>query len=66
MVLADRDSWDRYEAAQWRTVADWLAANPDDPDARRRCAEFLDENRRTYLRWGRRYLGWGVFVTRPR
>jgi hypothetical protein len=27
---------------------------------------YLDENRRIYLRWGRRYLGWGVFVTRPR
>jgi SAM-dependent methyltransferase len=65
MVLADGDSWDRYEAAQWRTISAWLAANPDDPDheAMRR---FLDENRRTYLRWGRRYLGWGVFVTRPR
>jgi len=65
MVLADGDGWDRYEASQWRTVADWLIANPDDPDhaAMRR---FLDENRRTYLRWGRRYLGWGVFVTRPR
>jgi SAM-dependent methyltransferase len=65
MVLADGDSWDRYEASQWRTVADWLRANPDDPEheAMRR---FLDENRGTYLRWGRRYLGWGVFVTRPR
>jgi hypothetical protein len=27
---------------------------------------YLDENRRLNLRWGRRYLGWGVFVTRPR
>jgi hypothetical protein len=26
----------------------------------------LDRDRLTYLRWGRRYLGWGVFVTRPR
>ena len=32
MVLADGDSWDRYEAAQWRTISDWLAANPDDPE----------------------------------
>ena len=65
MVLADGDSWDRYEASQWRTIADWLAANPSDADhaAMRR---FLDDNRRTYLRWGRRHLGWGVFVTRPR
>jgi SAM-dependent methyltransferase len=65
MVLADGDSWDRYEAAQWRTIAAWLAANPGDPDhdAMRR---FLDDGRRTYLAWGRRYLGWGVFVSVPR
>lgn len=65
MVLADEVSWDRYEATQWRAVADWLAANPDDPDHAAMRA-FLDTNRRTYLRWGRRYLGWGTFVMRPR
>ncbi len=65
MVLADGDSWDRYEASQWRTIADWLAANPDDPD-HEAMRQFLVDNRRTYLQWGRRYLGWGVFVTRPR
>ena len=65
MVLASPDDWDRYEARQWRTVTAWLSANPDDPehDAMRR---FLDDGRRWYLRWGRRYLGWGVFVTRIR
>jgi SAM-dependent methyltransferase len=65
MVLADGDSWDRYEAAQWRTIAAWLAANPADPD-RDAMRAFLDDGRRTYLRWGRRYLGWGVFVVQPR
>jgi hypothetical protein len=25
----------------------------------------LEKDRDTYLRWGRRYLGWGVFVCRP-
>jgi SAM-dependent methyltransferase len=65
MVLADGDSWDRYEASQWRTIADWLIANPDDED-HDAMVRFLEENRRTYLRWGRRYLGWGVFVTRAR
>lgn len=65
MVLATPESWDRYEASQWLAVTDWLAANPGDPDhdAMRR---FRDENRRAYLRWGRRLLGWGVFVARPR
>ena len=47
------------------TIAAWLAANPADPDHDAMRA-FLDDGRRTYLRWGRRYLGWGVFVTRPR
>ncbi len=65
MVLASPDDWDRYEARQWRTIAAWLAANPDDPD-HAAMVEFLDEHRRWYLRWGRRYLGWGVFVTRVR
>jgi SAM-dependent methyltransferase len=64
MVLADGDSWDRYEAAKWRTIADWLDANPADPD-HDAMRELLEHDRRAYLRWGRRYLGWGVFVTRP-
>ena len=65
MVLADGDDWDRYEASQWSTITDWLAANPADPDhAAMRL--FRDHNRDRYLRWGRRHLGWGVFVTRPR
>ena len=65
MVLADHHSWDRYEAAHWATIADWLQANPGDPDHDAMC-RFLDDERRTYLTWGYRYLGWGVFVTRPR
>jgi len=65
MVLATPESWDRYEASQWMTVTDWLAANPTDPD-HDAMVRFRDDNRRTYLRWGRRYLGWGVFVTRAR
>ncbi len=63
LVLADVDSWDRYEAAQWRTISDWLAANPGDPD-HGAMAAFLERTRRSYLAFGRRYLGWGVFVTR--
>jgi SAM-dependent methyltransferase len=65
MVLASSDDWDRYEARQWRTVAAWLAANPGHPE-HEGMRRFLVDGRRWYLRWGRRYLGWGVFVTRPR
>lgn len=65
MVLATPETWDRYEASQWMAVTDWLAANPDDPD-HDAMVRFRDESRRAYLRWGRRYLGWGVFVSRVR
>lgn len=63
MVLANPDDWDRYEAMQWMTVDRWLADNPDDPD-HAAMVRFRDDNRTAYLRWGRRYLGWGVFVLR--
>jgi len=63
MVLADEDSWDRYVAAQWWTVSDWLRANPDHPDASGMRA-FLENGRRSYLEYNRQYLGWGVFVGR--
>lgn len=63
MVLADADSWDRYVAGQWSTVDRWLRANPDHSSAPE-MAEFLDRARRSYVTYGRRYLGWGVFVLR--
>lgn len=65
MVLADLDSWDRYEAPQWASLTAWLASNPDDPD-HDAIRAFRDANRVAYLRWGRRWLGWGVFVLEPR
>ena len=36
MTLADQDSWDRYQAAQWLTLRRWLDAHPGDELARRR------------------------------
>ena len=64
MVLADGDSWDRYVAAQWWTVARWLDDHPHHPDAPA-MRGYLDRSRRSHLAYGRRYLGWGVFVLRP-
>jgi SAM-dependent methyltransferase len=63
MVLADGDSWDRYVAAQWWTVDEWLRGNPASPDAAM-MRTYLDTARHTHLRFQRRYLGWGVFVLR--
>lgn len=64
LVAADEHSWDRYAAAQWWNLREWLDANPTDSRAGEVRA-FLDQERRGYLRYLRRFLGWAVFVLRP-
>jgi len=65
MVMADQNGWDRYEAQQWMAVDDFLRANPTDPDASA-LQEWIAGNKRAYLRYGRHYFGWGIFVLRER
>jgi SAM-dependent methyltransferase len=61
MVLADQDSWDRYEAAKWLTMRRWLDANPEDSFAGEVRAQLTSEPAR-YAAYTREYLGWGVFA----
>lgn len=61
MVLADQDSWDRYEAAKWLTMRRWLEANPTDEFAKDVRAKLTSEPER-YAAYTREYLGWGVFA----
>lgn len=65
MVLADQDSWDRYEAAKWLTMRRWLEDNPDDDFAREVRARLTSEPAR-YAAYTREYLGWGVFALMTR
>jgi SAM-dependent methyltransferase len=65
MVLADQDSWDRYEAAKWLTMRRWLEANPDDELAQEVRAQLTSEPER-YAAYTREYLGWGVFALMTR
>src|SRR5512142_457215 len=65
MVLADQDSWDRYEAAKWLTMRRWLEANPDDEFAKDVRAKLTSEPER-YAAYTREYLGWGVFALMTR
>ncbi len=65
MVLADQDSWDRYEAAKWLTMRGWLDANPDDEFAHEVRAQLSSEPAR-YAAYTREYLGWGAFALMPR
>lgn len=65
MVLANQDSWDRYEAAKWLTMRRWLEANPEDEIAQDVRAKLTSEPKR-YAAYTREYLGWGVFALMPR
>jgi len=65
MVLADQDSWDRYEAAKWLTMRRWLEANPEDELAEEVRAKLSSEPER-YATYTREYLGWGVFALMAR
>ncbi len=65
MVLADQDSWDRYEAAKWLTMRRWLEANPADELAKDVRARLTAEPAR-YAKYTREHLGWGVFALMKR
>ena len=65
IVLADRDSWDRYEAAKWLTMRRWIDANPGDALAAEVRALLTSEPER-YAAFTREYLGWGVFALMKR
>jgi len=65
MVLADQDGWDRYEAAKWLTMRQWLEANPEDEMVKEVRAQLTSEPMR-YTLYSREYLGWGVFALMPR
>jgi len=61
VVASSEDDWDRYETRHWNAVEKWLAGNPGDPDA----ADIRgrhDRAKRNYIRYGRDFLGWAIFV----
>jgi len=65
MVLADQEGWDRYEAAKWLTMHQWLKANPTD-DLAGEVRALLSSEPRRYAAYTREYLGWGVFALMAR
>ena len=63
LIASSQDDWDRYESLHWAALDEWLAANPDDPQA----GEFRErgrQNRDRHLRWRRDLMGWAIFVGR--
>ena len=61
VIASSEDDWDRYETLHWRAVEEWLAENPDDPDAADISASH-ERSKHDYLRHGREHLGWAIFV----
>ena len=63
MLISNDDEWDDYYTTQWLTVSRFLRKNPNFKQTNE-LREWIDHHRRTYLKYEREYLGWGIFVTR--
>jgi SAM-dependent methyltransferase len=63
LIASSEDDWDNYESQHWRALEEWLAANPDDPDAAT-IRERHHRDRDQYLRFQRELLGWAIFAAR--
>jgi SAM-dependent methyltransferase len=61
VIASSQDDWDRYETLHWLATERWLAEHPSDGDAERIRAQH-ERFKETYLRYGRDYLGWAIFV----
>ena len=63
LIAASKDDWDRYESLHWRALEEWLASNPEHPEA----SAIRDQHvgfRDNYLRQQRAQLGWAIFAGR--
>ncbi len=65
MITADERGWDRYVAASWMNMRQWLDANPGDPLAPEMRSD-LTRSQLHHVRWQRPYLGWGIFALQRR
>jgi hypothetical protein len=62
-IASSEDDWDRYESLHWLALDEWLAANPDHPQAEEFRARGAARRAR-YLAWERAAMGWAIFVCR--
>jgi SAM-dependent methyltransferase len=64
VLHSNQDEWDRYESANWYGLARWIEANPDHPDLPD-VAAHLHESQDEYMRYGREYFGWALYLFSP-
>jgi SAM-dependent methyltransferase len=65
VVRASHDDWDRYEADNWHGLIQWIEENSDHPD-RQEVIDYLHRCQDEYLKYGREYLGWALYILNPR
>jgi ubiquinone/menaquinone biosynthesis C-methylase UbiE len=65
MVRASSDDWDRYEATNWLGLVKWLEENPDHQE-KQEVIDWFYKTQDDYLKFGREYLGWAVYILNPR
>jgi SAM-dependent methyltransferase len=63
LIASSQDDWDRYESLHWLALDEWLAVNPEHPQADEFRARGAAQRER-YLAWERAVLGWAIFVCR--
>jgi SAM-dependent methyltransferase len=61
LIASSKDDWDVYESQHWRSLEEWLEANPNDPDTRGFRQRHQDA-RNTYLRTERELLAWAMVI----
>jgi SAM-dependent methyltransferase len=64
VLHSNHDEWDRYEADNWVGLLRWIDANPQHPE-RQQVIDFLHESQDEYVRYGRMYFGWALYVLTP-
>lgn len=62
-MASDLEDWDHYETSHWWAANDYCINNPNDPDLID-LREYVDKNKETYLSYGRKTLGWCLYVYR--
>jgi SAM-dependent methyltransferase len=64
MVRAGHDDWDRYESDNWYGLIRWIEENPNHPE-RGEVIDHLHRIQEEYLRYGRAYMGWAIYILAP-
>jgi SAM-dependent methyltransferase len=65
LITASEQDWDAYQSLHWASLEEWLAENPDDPEAGEIRAEH-EKWKWRYLEHDRRLLGWAILAGQKR